>query len=127
MKDKTTAGLLALFLGGFGVHKFYLGQGVAGAFYLLFCWTFIPAIIAFFEALGLLFMSEHEFNRRYNEQALASSAPNAVQQAQNIVVNVPGSESGTDVVEQLKKLSDLRNAGILTEEEFTTQKAKLLR
>ena len=48
MKNKTTAGLLALFLGGLGAYKFYLGQGVAGAFYLLFCWTFIPSIIAFF-------------------------------------------------------------------------------
>ena len=26
MKDKTTAALLAFFLGGFGVHKFYLGE-----------------------------------------------------------------------------------------------------
>lgn len=26
MKNKTTAGLLALFLGGIGVHKFYLGK-----------------------------------------------------------------------------------------------------
>lgn len=35
-KNKTTAGLLALFLGGLGVHKFYLGQTLAGVLYLLF-------------------------------------------------------------------------------------------
>lgn len=26
MRNKTTSGLLALFLGGFGFHRFYLGQ-----------------------------------------------------------------------------------------------------
>ena len=50
MKNKTVAGLLAFFLGGFGVHKFYLGNP-NGIFYLLFCWTFIPAIIALIEAI----------------------------------------------------------------------------
>jgi len=31
-----------------------------------------------------------------------------------------------DMVEQLKKLGELRDAGILTEEEFATQKARIL-
>lgn len=43
--------LLALFLGGIGVHKFYAGKIGAGICYLLFCWTFIPGIIAFIEAI----------------------------------------------------------------------------
>jgi len=42
--------LLALFLGGFGFHKFYLGQPGLGVLYLLFCWTFIPSIISVVEA-----------------------------------------------------------------------------
>jgi TM2 domain-containing membrane protein YozV len=50
-KNPTVAILLALFLGGIGIHKFYMGQPVAGILYLIFCWTGIPAIIAFFEAL----------------------------------------------------------------------------
>ena len=44
--------LLALFLGGIGIHKFFAGNTGAGILYLLFCWTFIPGIIAFIEALG---------------------------------------------------------------------------
>jgi len=36
-------------------------------------------------------------------------------------------ESNTDLLEKLKKLADLRENGILTEEEFLTQKEKLLR
>ena len=42
--------LLALFLGGLGIHKFYVGQPGLGVLYLLFCWTFIPSIIAIGEA-----------------------------------------------------------------------------
>ncbi|TJY66707.1 TM2 domain-containing protein [Sphingobacterium alkalisoli] len=30
MKDKTTAAVLAFFLGGIGVHRFYLGQNDIG-------------------------------------------------------------------------------------------------
>ncbi len=64
-RSKTTAALLALFLGGFGIHKFYLGQGGLGVLYLLFFWTFIPAIVAFIEALVLLGMGEQEFARKF--------------------------------------------------------------
>ena len=64
-RSKTSAGLFAFFLGGIGVHKFYLGQVAAGVLYLLFCWTLIPAFIAFIEALVLFGMNEDEFARRY--------------------------------------------------------------
>ena len=50
-KDLAIGVLLALFLGGFGAHKFYLGQFVLGIVYFLFCWTFIPSLIGFIEAL----------------------------------------------------------------------------
>lgn len=64
-KSKGVAILLALFLGGFGVHKFYLNQAFLGILYLLFCWTFIPAIISLIEVIILLFMNESEFNKRF--------------------------------------------------------------
>lgn len=48
-KDGTTGTLLAFFLGGFGFHRFYLGNTVLGVIYALFCWTIIPAIVAFVE------------------------------------------------------------------------------
>jgi TM2 domain-containing membrane protein YozV len=66
MKNKLTATVLTLFLGGIGIHKFYLGKSVQGILYMLFCWTFIPSILAFFEFFGLLFMSDNSFNMKYN-------------------------------------------------------------
>lgn len=64
-KNRIAAALLALFLGGFGAHKFYLGKVGQGLLYLLFCWTFIPAIIAFVEAIIYLCNSDEEFARKY--------------------------------------------------------------
>lgn len=34
--------LLALFLGSFGIHKFYAGKNMQGILHLIFCWTGIP-------------------------------------------------------------------------------------
>lgn len=65
-RDKTTAGLLALFLGGIGVHKFYLGQTGLGILYLIFCWTWIPGIIALVEAIVFFCTSDTEFDAKYN-------------------------------------------------------------
>ena len=53
-KSKLAAALFALFLGGFGIHKFYLGRIGWGILYLLFCWTFIPAILGIHVAVPLL-------------------------------------------------------------------------
>ncbi len=66
MKDRTTAMLLSLFLGGIGIHKFYLGRKNAGIIYLVFFWTYIPAIVAIFEFFGFYFMSDREFNNKFN-------------------------------------------------------------
>jgi TM2 domain-containing membrane protein YozV len=64
-KSRVAAALLAFFLGGFGVHKFYLGRTAAGVLYLLFFWTFIPAIIAFVEFIIYLTMSDEAFAAKY--------------------------------------------------------------
>jgi len=66
-KSRLAAALLALFLGGFGIHKFYLGRVGWGIVYLLFCWTFIPAIVGFIEGILLLVMSDSDFTQKYGK------------------------------------------------------------
>ena len=64
-RERMVAALLAFLLGGVGAHKFYLGQGGLGVIYLLFCWTFIPALIAMVEGIIYLTMSDAEFAQKY--------------------------------------------------------------
>lgn len=64
-KSKVFAAILAIFLGGFGIHKFYLGQVGQGLLYLIFFWTFIPALLALIDALRYLLMSTEKFHRVY--------------------------------------------------------------
>ena len=77
-KDKTAAGLLAIFLGGWGIHKFYLGYPIPGLIYLLtntvgfaitWIFLFIPniilAIIALIEGILYLTKSDEEFEQLY--------------------------------------------------------------
>lgn len=64
-KSRVAAALLAFFLGGFGVHKFYLGQILWGLVYLIFFWTLIPAIASFIEFIIYLTMSDEAFNQKY--------------------------------------------------------------
>ncbi|MER2192256.1 MAG: NINE protein [Solibacillus sp.] len=61
MKNKAVAGLLGIFLGGLGIHKFYMGSMVWGVIYLLFCWTGITAFIGFIEGIIYLVQNEHNF------------------------------------------------------------------
>jgi len=71
-KLKGPAIVLALFLGGFGGHKFYLGQTGMGVLYLVFFWTLIPACAAVIELILLAIMPEQTFHQRFNG---ASSEP----------------------------------------------------
>ena len=70
MKNKGTVIILALLLGGFGIHRMYLNQTGKGMLYLLFFWTFIPGIIAFIEVFYFAFMSEEKFDETYNKKFL---------------------------------------------------------
>jgi TM2 domain-containing membrane protein YozV len=57
-RDRIVAALLAIFLGNFGIHKFYLGQIGRGILYLIFSWTGIPGVIGFVE--GIIFLTKSD-------------------------------------------------------------------
>jgi hypothetical protein len=65
-------------------------------------------------------VSRRQANRwaAQDEQAYAEQAPPP--QA------APAPEAEPDMYEQLKKLAELKDAGVLTEEEFAAEKAKIL-
>ena len=65
-KNKVTAGFLALFIGGLGIHRFYLGQWW-GIFYLLFWSTLIPSIISLIESIVFFLTPYDRWNQKYGK------------------------------------------------------------
>lgn len=65
IKNKIVAGILAILLGGIGIHKFYLGKVGAGILFLLFCWTGIPALIGLIEGVIILCSNDENFQIKY--------------------------------------------------------------
>lgn len=163
MKDKSTAAILALFMGGIGVHKFYLGRIGAGIAYLIFAFTFVPAILGLIDFFILALMDQDEFNRRYNDRALqpgvvvnmlpppgypppmgypypppyppptvhpSHAHPGVMypQQQQHYPPQQPPAPARSldELAQQLERLNELRIAGLLTDDEFAQQKARLL-
>ena len=66
LKNRYVAALLAIFLGGLGFHKFYLKKPILGILYIVFCWTYIPAIIGFVEGIVMLLQNDSAFAKKYN-------------------------------------------------------------
>jgi TM2 domain-containing membrane protein YozV len=89
-RDEVVGILLALFLGGFGVHHFYLRRTGLGILYACFCWTPFPWVLGFIECF---FMPGRvrEFNAIQAAgiaAALGISMPGYGQPV-NVTVNVP--------------------------------------
>ncbi|WP_394203228.1 NINE protein [Shewanella waksmanii] len=66
LKSRKLAILFSILLGGLGLHKFYLGQHLKGTLYLLFCWTLVPMVIGWLDAIKTIKMGPFGFAQRYN-------------------------------------------------------------
>jgi hypothetical protein len=64
--------------------------------------------------------------RRWGAQDAQAYPPEQYEEPQQYAAPPPPANGGEDPIEQLKKFAELRDQGILTEEEFAAQKAKLL-
>ncbi|MEL6628843.1 MAG: TM2 domain-containing protein, partial [Bacteroidota bacterium] len=89
MKSKTTAYLLWFFLGGLGIHKFYLGKAGAGILYLLTFGIFGIGLIVDLFTLG---------SQVDAVNALKMATRNgSANQNQQVFVNVAAPQGGTTV------------------------------
>jgi hypothetical protein len=117
MKDRSIAIILCFFMGFFGIHKFYLGKITDGVIYLLFGVTGIPAIFAFF---GLCFMSDREFQARFND-----SYPRVIEPVSSYPIATQP-RSIKDSTEALYDLKKLYEDEVITAEEYEMKRRKVL-
>lgn len=111
MKNKIVAAVLAFFLGGFGIHQFYLGNNSKGILYLVFCWTFIPSVIGFIDGIILISMNDNIFDLKYNN---------------GISSTIQYTNKPVNVAEQIEKLYNLRTRGVITQQEYEQQKSRIM-
>jgi len=64
-EKKIVAGILAILLGGFGIHKFYLGYTKEGIIQLILSLVCIGGIIGLIEGILYLTKSDEEFVATY--------------------------------------------------------------
>ena len=66
-KDRLTAGLLAIFLGGLGIHYFYLEKSTAGLLSILLslCTCGVWQIVMLIQGIIILTMTDDGFNEKY--------------------------------------------------------------
>lgn len=111
-RDEVVGILLALFLGGFGIHHFYLRRTGLGVLYCLLCWTPIPWVLGFFECF---FMPGRvrEFNAI---QAAGIAAMLGIPMPgwgypMNVTVNMPQAPAQTQAQPQAQPLATLAACG----------------
>jgi len=123
MKSRLAAAFLALTVGNFGVHHFYLGNSNKGFIFLAFSVMIVPTrIISFFEAIKLFRMSDEEFDFKYNRDKYHESILNSFGKSA-----ISGGSKKLDVADELTKLASLMDKGLITFEEFEKRKAVLLK
>jgi len=109
MKDKLTAILLSIFVGGLGIDRFYLGYTGIGVLKLL---TFgCCGILSLIDLVRICTGSLQPANGLGYKDDNASPAQE---------------KHATDPYEDLKKLSALKAQGLLEEDEYSRLKADLL-
>lgn len=120
IKDKNIAGLLALFLGPLGAHRFYLDQVGLGIFYLIFFWFPLTWLIAFVDAMVLFTMDKDKFDFRYNHGKLTppSSSRTKSINRQPPVTNRHQPAGGRISKGNVAQVQELRAAGIKKFKEF---------
>ncbi|WP_051202157.1 TM2 domain-containing protein [Ferrimonas senticii] len=66
---QTLAARYGLYLGSFGVHRFYLGDHLRGSLYLAFCWTLVPTVLGIIDGIKLQRMATEQFQQRWRCQS----------------------------------------------------------
>ena len=132
-KDKTTAGILGILLGGFGVHRMYMGFIGIGLLQLILTiltlgiaavWGFIEGILILVQddwtdSEGQLLKGNERGQQAYYDGVSRGLKP-------PVGGSKPQVGGNNNKFQQLKELNELKEQGIITQEEFEQEKRKIL-
>lgn len=116
-----------------GLHKFYLGQPLWGAIYLLLSWTPIPHVASAIDGVWYLVQNDEEFNQNYPGPVPVIPGLKIPQvnwskfwPKQNSTPTGPIRDQVESVADALRQLEALRQEGLITEYEFEQKRRQLL-
>lgn len=93
LKSRKTTIVLSILLGGLGIHRLYLGQKRHALTYFVFCWTLIPCLIGFIDAIVFLFMPQEKFDEEFNNGISTNQHLNAHPQNNQNIGHITNTES----------------------------------
>ena len=125
-KDKTTAGILGILLGGLGIHRMYLGFVGIGLLQLVVTlFTLgIGGIWGFIE--GILILVQDDWTDSEGRLLKGNEKGQQVYY-NNVASEIKPPVGGNDnKFQQLKELNELKEQGIINQREFDREKQKIL-
>lgn len=118
-KNPTVAVVLALLLGGLGLHEFYLDNIGVGVLMLVFCWTFIPAIIALIQCFvmgGRVRQMNDQIANRILQNLKAAQPTTSLERIGD----------ADSINSELAKVNAMLASGAITQSEYEALRKKVL-
>ena len=122
-KSRLITLLLCIFVGGLGIHRFYVGKIGTGILWLL-----TGGCLGVGALVDIIMIATENFTDDGNRLIVQDSRknPNYAYSSASSGTSGATKSSRDDVLDQIEKLAKLRDSGAITQEEYDAKKAILM-